>query len=129
MATIRELTQSLPPQIVYCGVVYHLNWSFTQYDRRCVQMCYRNEYDEILAIDEDFFFAECERHYATYIMLQLLLYYAEVLLSYIYYQNRDAYIRTVQSMYANSLTLQEYCTVNSNTSDSYYGNGQTTVIL
>lgn len=129
MATINELINSLPPKLVYCGEVFNLNWSVSQHDRRCVQLCYRNVYDDVLSIENDYFFVEAERHYSAFTMLQLILFYAEDTLAYIYYQDQEAYHRILDNIYANSIALQDYCTVNPKTYELMTGGNYSTVIV
>lgn len=112
MATTTELINSLPPRLVYYGEVYNLNWSVSRYDRRCLQVCYRNAYDEVLYVGEDYFFVESEKHNAVYLMLRLILSYAEHILAHVYYEDQYLYERLLDNIYNNGILLQQYCSEN-----------------
>ena len=129
VATNSELMNSLPSKVVWYGDEYYLNWSISQYDRRCIQICYRNAYDAVLEVNSDFFYVECERHMATFRMLQLISYYAEEVLGYIYYQNQHAYYNVLKSLNTNTYALQNYCMENHDRLSAVGQRGYSSVIV
>lgn len=114
MATNTQLMRSLPQTLYYLGEPYHLSWQSSQLDTRCVVIGYvDSDNTKYLSIGSDYFYVETEKHYATYTMLQVILFHAQTVLEEVWFQNNHTYNRLVDSMYNNSLVLHNYCSTNS----------------
>lgn len=112
MSSTNELICSLPPYLVYLGQKYYLSWNVSKYDTRCVVLNYKNAYNEVLSIGNDYFYVETEKHYAVFTMLQCILYHAPHVLKHVLRNSPEIYNTIVEKMYGNSLILQKYCSVN-----------------
>lgn len=112
MATNTQLMHSLPQVLYYLGEPYYLLWQASQLDSRCVVIGYVDSTNShYLSIGSDYFYVETERHYATFTMLQVILYHAQTVLEEVWFQNPNMYNKLVDGMYNNSVILQNYCNI------------------
>lgn len=105
--TTMEIMQALPSELTLWGEFYTLRWQPTTH-YKYVTISYENERAEVLEIDELWFYVETEKHYAAYVVIQMILNNADIVLSHLWHRNQRTYNEYIKELCTKRNQLQEY---------------------
>ena len=106
--TTTEIMGSLPKELTLAGEYYELRWQPTTH-YKYVTISYENDRGEVLGVDDTWFYAETEKHYAAHVILQMILHNADIVLSHVWYMNQQDYNDMINHLYSNMMILHAHC--------------------